>query len=260
MILVVLLFYVIFTVWLIRRLKDIKKNPRKYDIIPGFEKYKKSEWYWPTYKEYTQSDPPSFSGFAYVVPLTILMALSLGPFYYYQELSQLLFSSNESAVYFFVSKNGTFLAMGSLTVYSIALSDYWIMLSKRPIAICNNLHTIFRRDTRSTAWRKMTTIVLVLTIITCPLHLLCFASTGYADSAKIVYRPYLSVHERILYYSDVKSVERIYDDRGREKHCFLVDQGGESLDICNFGTAKASAEEIENMILLYLPLENENTT
>ncbi len=253
MIIVFAAYYAVFITLLIRRLKDIKKDQRKYDIIPGFEKYKKSKWYWPTYKEYTQSDPPSFSGFAAVVPLTVLMALSLGLLYYYPNLSQLLFSSNETSVYFFVSLTGEFLAMGALTVYSAVLSDYWIMFSKRPIAICNNLHTFFRRDTRSTAWRKMTTIVLVLTIITCPLHLFCLANTGYADNEKIVYRPYLSMQERVLYYSEVKRVERVYDEKGREKHCFLVDQGGESLDICHLGNAKVSEEEIENMILSYLP-------
>ena len=255
MILVVLLFYVIFTVWLIRRLKDIKKNPRKYDIIPGFEKYKKSEWYWPPKKEYSKTDMPDSSGLAVVIPLIVFMALFLVSLAYFPDWSRRFLLQGKPTVCFYMSTWGAALAMLTLCAYSVALSDYSIMFSKRPIAICNNLHQIFRKDDRSVAWRKMTTIVLVITIISCPLHLLCLASTGYADSEKIVYRPYLALQERTLFYDDVQSVERIYDEKGREEHCYLAYKNGETFDIQDICCFTCKSEEIEKIVFSYLPSE-----
>ena len=257
MILVIFVLYIVFAAWLIHRLKDIKKNPRKYDAIPGFEKYKKSRWYWPTYEEYEHGDPPSYSGFAGVIPLIFWMVVFLVPLAYCPDWLHRFFLQEKPIVCFYVSTWGTFLAMGAFCAYFTTLTDYSIMFSKRSIAICNNLHTIYRNDTRSTAWRKMTTIVLVITIIACPLHLLCLASTGYADSEKIVYRPYFAIHERTLFYDDVQRVERIYNEKGRVKHCYLISKDGESIDIADFGSMIPGSEEVDEIVLSFLPAECE---
>ena len=58
--------------YLVHRLKQIQKNPKKFDAIPGYEEYTKSIWYWPTYREFGKGTPPDNCG----VPATGLLSFS----------------------------------------------------------------------------------------------------------------------------------------------------------------------------------------
>ena len=131
-----LLFYASFFLWLCLRLNDIRRNPRKYNLIPGFEEYKRSPWYWPPKKIINNLDPVSGCTEA-ASPLMILFLL----FFLITWILSLLWARpglpmDKTTAHFSVSSvGGCFAAMLFLFFYSILLGNYFIMFSRKPKAI-----------------------------------------------------------------------------------------------------------------------------
>ena len=142
-------------------------------------------------------------------------------------------------------------------LFSGFLSDYATMFSKRPVAICCNLHTIFRKDTRSTAWEKMTKIALVSIIFMFPFRLAMLHSYGYADSEKLVYNPVFSLREQVFEYDEITQVETIYNEEGdKVKHCYIYNEDGKRFDLAaSYSCVDDNQFEVINFVAEHLPEE-----
>lgn len=255
MIYALIVCYIAFSVWLLFRIQDIKVHPKKYDMIPGYEGFERSGWYWTSKKPYCLYGSPSKSHIAssyMFVFFMVLFLLSLELFAYWSRPN---LPRDSTTIRFFASSSSYGATCISLIAYSAVLAEYWIMFSKRPVAICSNLYNHFRKDTRSEAWRKMTTIVLLATIIVCPLHILCLANTGYADSEKIIYRTYGTLKDTVIYYDELDRVEKVYDEKGRERHCYLHGPNGEQIDINGLGEATRRDSSVERFVLSFISPE-----
>ena len=255
MISVWLLCYSGFVIWLSFRLKDIKKYPQKYDKIPGYEEFKLSNWFWTPKNPYCVYGSPSKSNIASSWPFVFFSAFFIISTNLCPIWSRPYLPRDNTTIRFFASVGGYSAALFPLLAYCGILAEYSIMFSKKPIAICSNLYNIFRKDKRSVAWRKMTTIVLVATIIVCPLHLLALANVGYADNEKIIYRHYGSGKEVTLYYNELDRVEKVYDKKGREIHCYLWGSNGESFDVYGLEDVLNSDRYVKTLVLSNIPVD-----
>ena len=66
-------------VYLILRLRDIRRNFKKYDTVRGYDNYVNSRWYWHPKKEFGRLDPPHNSRFVGVNCALIVLGLILIP-------------------------------------------------------------------------------------------------------------------------------------------------------------------------------------
>ena len=247
--------YLVFFVFLIFRLTDIKKRPQKYNAIPGYEEYKKSKWYWPPKKDYGKTDPPDYSGVAGIVPFFVFLACSLISFDLVASFSRPALPHDDTTIRFCLPGICLYISYFLLFAYSAVLSEYLIMFSKRPMAICCNLHQIFRKDDRSDAWLKMTRIVLVATIIVCPFHLFGAVRNAYADNERIIYRNSLLSSEKEIRYKDIENVVLIYNEKGYMQHCYLQSAGGEKIDISGASNILEGHHDVISFIIEKIPSE-----
>ena len=239
-----------FLVW---KLKDIKKYPSKYDKIPGYEEYCKSIWYWPTYRDYGKGTPPDNCG----LPGGGLIFVLVPCWYVVSACLYFFFKSRAAGGEHAFICNDIFLGgcLMTLLILSMSLSFYVPMYSKRPAAICHNLHMTFRRDSRSTAWEKMTKIVLICIIVVFPLRVLQLYNFGYVNSEKLVYSPTLSFEEQVFAFDNISQIEAIYNEDGSKvKHCYIYNEEGQRFDLAGFYICVDDSQfEIANYIAEHLP-------
>lgn len=220
--------YVLWILWLIFKLRDIKEHPKKYDTVKGYEAYKNSIWYWPAKKAYGKSNTPDNSGMASAPGSILFLAWYLLSTMYQYFLANY---KNSEVVAFAGEHIFNFASWALFLIYSFLMGEYLTMFSRNPMAICNNYHHIFRHDDRSDALRKMTLIVLISTAIIFPLRILSINNHGLADDVKIVYHPFLSIKEETFIYSEVET-EFVYDESGENvEHCYLINPSGQRFDL-----------------------------
>jgi len=258
-----LVVYCCWVVFLCRRLRDVKKHPKKYDVIPGYEQYKRSRWYYPLKETKSASRKYRLSHTGVVKPSVaeahdiafVLVALPLvGSVFGAIIFSRPYLPRNETTIRFFVSFSGFLAAVLVLLLYAVCVSHYLVMFSDKPKAILCNLHTIFPGEARSEAWRKMTAIILAATLIVCPLHVLALKNSGYADSERIIYSPFFSLCDKTIEYRDIEKVEILYED-GEEKHCFLISTDGSRFDIDRKYDSSDSSISLRDFVFSHLPQE-----
>lgn len=101
------------------------------------------------------------------------------------------------------------------------------------MAICFNLHAVFRKEDRSTAWKRMTKIAIISFLVIFPLRLLCLYNYGYITNEKIVYSPFFSFREQIFDFDEIEFAGIAYDNRENiSKYC-IRNKNGDELDICH---------------------------
>lgn len=238
--------------FLAHRLKQIQKNPAKFDKIPGYEEYCKSIWYWKPYKPHGKSTPPDLCGLPACWATWILTA-----FWYY--FSEYLYSS-----FLIRGKGGEyplsptyFILFGAMYIFLFSLfwSNYLTMFSKKPVKICYNLHTIYRKDTRSTAWEKMTKMALIATIVMFPIRVMMLYNYGYVDSEKLVYNPVFSFREQVFEFDNISQIDAIYNEDGSKiKHCYIYNEEGKKFDLAGaYSCVDNSQFEIMDYVAEHLP-------
>lgn len=248
--LVLTIIYASALYFLVNRLDQIQKYPQKFDTVPGYEEYRKSSWYWP-YRDFGKGTPPDNSRFASGASCTLLACwYALSSILYVQIMVH--FSGGEySIVHLYV-----WIAYAIAGIaFSIILGEYSVMFSKKPMAICYNLHTIFRKDTRSTAWEKMTKLAIVGIIILFPLRLAVLHNYGYVDNEKLVYTPIFSIHEQVFEYDEIVRIETIQNDDGNAvKHCYIYNPDGDRFDLmASYGSIDDGQFEIAEYVVEHLP-------
>ena len=226
----IFLLYILWASFLCLKLKDIKATPQKYDNIPGYVKYRQSKWYQQKNKrgcyEFTNS-----TGLIRSSVYVALIPLFLFVFIFLPQWFSLGRHPRDGSVFRFVSPpfSGQLISGVILIGCFFVLVHYLFLFSSRPFAIAVSLEQNIPRFRRSVTWRNMTILALAAAIIACPFHIWMILGTGYADSEKIVYRPFFSFQEVTIEYEDIEEIEIVYTD-GVESHCFLS-AGEHKIDI-----------------------------
>lgn len=250
--LVLIIIYTGVLYFLVNRLGQIKKYPKKFDSVPGYEEYCKSIWHWPTYKPYGKATPPDSCSLPAGGAIWILAM-----FWY-------LFSEYLYSWFLVHGKGGEcpfsptyFSLLSSITIilFCFFWANYLPMFSKRPVAICHNLHCIFRKDSRSTAWEKMTKIALLATIIVFPLRVMMLYNYGYVDNEKLVYNPVFSFKEQVYEFDSINQIDVICSEDGSKvKHCYIYNEAGEKFDLAgSYSCVDDSQFEIVEYVVEHLP-------
>lgn len=251
-VLVLLIIYVGILYFLINRLKQIRKYPKKFDAVPGYEEYRKSSWYWP-YREFGKGTPPDNCRFASGAGFVLLACWYALTAILYVQIMVHFRGGEYSIVHLYVWIAYAIVGMA----LSIIMGEYFVMFSKKPMAICYNLHTIFRKDTRSTAWEKMTKLAIVCIIIMVPIRLTVLHNYGYVDSEKLVYTPIFSIHEQVFEYDNIIRIEPIQNDDGNKiEHCYIYNEVGNRFDLmASYGSIDDGQFEIAEYVVEHLPEE-----
>lgn len=240
--------------FLVHRLKQIQKYPKKFDKIPGYEEYCKSIWYWPTYKPYRKGTSPEFSTTpACGATFIILISWHFVSTYLYHWF----IVYGKGGEYLFISNYFALFAEIIIMMYDGFLSVYLSMFSKRPAAICFNLHTIFRKESRSTAWEKMTKLALLFTIMVFPVRVMTLYNYGYVNSEKLVYNSVLSFREHVFEFDNIDRIEVIYNEDGSKvKHCYIYNGEDKTFDLVStYSCVDDNQFEVIDYVEEHLPEE-----
>lgn len=251
---VLLAIYILWIIFLLLRLRDIKRNPKKFDVIPGYDKYEQSEWYWPPKKMYGKTDPPDACGAINGIAFILISGFLELTLYLIISFSRPSLPHDGSTIRFVCSRGGPFVILAVFIVLSISLSDYLLMFSKKPMAICWSVHHIFRTEDRSVAWKRMTVIVLIASLIACPFHVLAVKDCGYADDEKIIFSPYLSLRDKEIKYDEIREIKIVVEDE-KETHCFLTGSNGEQIDLYGKTHINDSNIYLKDFVFSRLPSE-----
>lgn len=252
--LILLVFYASALYFLVHRLDQIQKYPKKFDAVPGYEEYRKSSWYWPTYHAYYYGTPPNNC----VVPaigITWILALAWYGLSQYLYLVLIIRNKGGESPFISYALHGIYLCFA--LAFCFFLGFYLTMYSKRPVAICNNLHVIFRKDTRSTAWEKMTKMAICFTLLMFFVRVLALYNYGYVDNGKIVYNPIFSLKEQVFDLNEIDNFDWVCDDdENKIKHCYIYNEGGQKFDLaCKYDFIDGASIGFFDYAVEHLPAE-----
>ena len=251
-------FYLAWIIWHVMELRKIRANHRIYDRIPGYEEYRRSEWYRLTPDSFSRGtySGASCRGRTLVLYMALLFILntiteSLG--------TALLSKGQKNVVLFYGLDDGAYISLLFLVAYDALVSWYLPVLRRRPVDICFSLCTVFPKDSRTRARQKCSAILLAASLIVFPFRLMMLANHGIADSEKIVYRPFFSRQETVIRYDQVLEIEPIYTDTesNGEKltHCYLVTEDGTRFDLLGGYRRAGLFWKAEDQIVMMLPDE-----
>jgi len=223
--------YVVIIAFLIVKAKDISRNPARYEVIPGYQKYRNSFWYERKYNRYGKHYHASLIigliSLIFCFPAYILFGflirkyLLLPPGAFYLRTYQLYIG-------------------GIACVFFQIFFELWISFhSKAPICIANSLY-VFQHDNRSSSWAKLTRSMLITCILCLPIMFISIHAYSYADEEKIVTHNFLSIEETRIPYDTIVSAETAYttNEEYTEFHFsyHILLQNGTRINIMDFGT------------------------
>ena len=226
-ILAICVIYMAFITFLARSLYNIHSSPSKYEKINGYEEYRKSEWYWPTHKPYGKNDPPDN---CFIPSVGISFILLSVWFCFSSILCVMIIAQIGGSVHPFINSSWWGIYFILLEIYAGILSNYISMYSRRPPAICYNLHVVFPKDRRSKALQEITKIVLIATIIMFPVRIIMLSNFGYITDEHLVYYPPFS--SNCQEFSFCKSqFQYYYDNNQSQQRTILYNDDGQTFDV-----------------------------
>ena len=210
------ILYVIIIILLARKAKDIFNNPKRYNEIKGWRKYRSSFWYEPL-SEYHRN---LFSK-NYVAPIIVCIPLMLGLLIIYFVIGYLI------QKYIFLPEGVMFLHGGGLWIgalgaifFNITL-EFWIIFHcKSPIMIACSMNA-FSSKSRSGDWKKLVCGMLVGSIICLPVMFAGINTYAYASDKEIVINDFLQISERHIWYTDIESIETLYRVSGDQTEYYF---------------------------------------
>lgn len=231
---VCLIAYFCIILSLILKAKDIIKNTKKYDVIPGYEKYRSSFWYERKYNRYGKHYYASLI-------IGIVSLFSCVPIY--------LLLGTLIQKHFLLPTNTFFLQSSQLYIGATAciffqlIFEFWISFhSKASICIANSLYA-FNSDKRSDSWAKLTISMLIVCVLCLPIMAISINSYSYANDKEIVTHNFLSIEEVKIPYDTIVSAETTYSSNNKHTefdffyHILLQD--GTQINIMEFGNEGA---------------------
>lgn len=218
-------FWIVGIIYLILRLFDIARDPKKYDTIKGYERYARSHYYWDPKKEFSRLDPPHGSRGVGLVGSLIILGLMLLP----RAVCSDVYS--EGKIIFTFSLASLIVTIAVCAVFFILMDFYVPMHFKSPACVCYNIHFVFKGKPRRVAWKRMTAYTLAAACICFPLYLLALNNYLIADEEKITYSEFFSLTENVIYFGEVKDVEVDYSDDGEPESYVFISGSGKTFPI-----------------------------
>ena len=222
--------YIAFIVWNVYKLKDIARNPQKYETVKGKERYRKSFWYESGYERYGKN---------YHATLVLCIPCMLLLLVLYFAVGNLI------QRFLLIPADALHLTTGSLWVgasgasfFSISLEQFIMFSVNRPIFVAARLYMASSQNYVK-AWRNTILLLLVMGIICLPFMAIGINAYSYADEENIVTHGVFSLQEKQIPYDTVISGETSYsydeeDDTFEFRYTIVLADGSE-LDISDFG-------------------------
>lgn len=236
--------YIAFIVWNVYKLKDIARNPQKYETVKGKERYRRSFWYESGYKRYGKN---YHAGLILFIPAMLLLPLL---FYVFGFLIQSYLLVPTKAIY--LRSTGLLIGVLGAQFFAISLTEVVLFYVNSPIFVAARLYSSAGK-THEKAWRDTILLLLVIGIICLPIMAIGINAYSYADEEKIVTHGVFSLQEKQIPYDTVISGETSYsydkEDDTFEFEYTIVLKDGSELDISNFGLNGASY--IDRMLQKY---------
>ncbi len=194
--------YLLLIFWIVTKLRDIAKNPQKYDLIHGWDVYRASSWYERKYQRCGNHYYASLYVGGPGLFLSPLVYIWLG-----NSLQKYLYLSNGAQR---LSALG--LAIGGIAsmIYSLGLTQFFVFYGKKPMLVAARLYFQGQNRHRPTAWENMFTWLLVSSLICLPIMTMGIYSCSYADDEKIVTHSLFSVTAQEIPYESVESGTTMY--------------------------------------------------
>ena len=236
--------YIAFIVWNVYKLKDIARNPQKYETVKGKERYRRSFWYEFGYKRYGKN--------YHAVLILCIPAMLLLPFLFYvfSFLIQSYLLVPTKAIY--LRSTGLLIGVLGAQFFTISLTEVVLFYVNSPIFVAARLYSSAGK-THEKAWRDTILLLLVIGIICLPIMAIGINAYSYADEEKIVTHGVFSLQEKQIPYDTVISGETSYsydeeDDTFEFEYTIVLTDGSE-LDISDFGPNGATY--IDRMLQKY---------
>lgn len=236
--------YIAFIVWNVYKLKDIARNPQKYETVKGKERYRRSFWYESGYKRYGKN---YHAGLILFIPAMLLLPLL---FYVFGFLIQSYLLVPTKAIY--LRSTGLLIGVLGAQFFTISLTQVVLFYVNSPIFVAARLYSSSAK-THVKAWRDTILLLLVMGIICLPIMAIGINAYSYADEEKIVTHGVFSLQEQQIPYDTVISGETSYsydeeDDTFEFEYTIVLTDGSE-LDISDFGPNGATY--IDRMLQKY---------
>ncbi|MBQ5866683.1 MAG: hypothetical protein IIW56_08415 [Oscillospiraceae bacterium] len=222
--------YVCVIVALILKARDIAKNTKKYDVIPGHERYRNSVWY---------ESGNIRHGKHYRASLILGIGSLFAFVFLYYQLGVLI------QKHYFLPVDVVYLQSSQLYIGAIAcmffviIFEGWISFhSKASICIANSLYML-NDPRRSDSWAKLTLYMLIVCILCLPVMAISINAYSYADDEKIVTHKFLSIEEEIIPYDTIVSGQTSFSSNKAQSefdfdyHIYLQD--GTRMNLMEFG-------------------------
>lgn len=227
---VVTIGYAAFIAWNAYKLRDIARNPQKYELVKGRERYRKSFWYESGYERYGKHYHASL--ILGIPGFIILLLLMFAVMYLIQRY--LLIPADTM----YLQSVGLGIGFCAALFFAISLEQYIFFLVNKPIFVAARLYCASSKN-HVKACRDAFLWLIVLGVICLPVMVIGINAYNYADEEKIVTHGVLSLQEKEIPYGTVISGETTYSyDREEDTFTFqykLIISDGTELDVCDFG-------------------------
>lgn len=222
--------YFVFIIWNVYKLRDISRNPQKYEKVKGRERYRESFWYEPGYERYGKHYHACLIlGIPGFITLLVLLFAAM-----YLIQRYLLIPSDTMYLY----SVGLGIGLCAALFFAISLLQYIFFLVNKPIFVAARLYSASSNNYVK-AWRDAFLWLMVLGVICLPVMIIGINASNYADEEKIVTHGVFSLQEREIPYDAVVSGETSYSyDEEDDNFSFrytIVLADGTKLEVCDFG-------------------------
>ena len=217
--------------------KDCKKNPREYDVIPNYQEYCRSVWFYNPKKSYGVGTRVHYASPA-IVPVFVLWLWIVLSTYF------LIYLVMRTDMTFFVSTNGYIvILLYSTIILPYVLNNLWAMHSRRPKVICYVQAYMCRRKRRSVVFQENCIFAMIGIVIVLLFRLCVLSEFGYVEDHTLVVIPRFSLTEQVYDLDDLASIEKEYDSEGYYKHYYIVNKDMQKYDVGHVDIALYNSEK-----------------
>jgi len=234
---IAIIIYAVIIIVLALKAKDIYKNPKKYNEIKGWRRYRYSYWYEPL-DEYHRK----FFAKNYVAPIIVFVPLMLGlniAYFVIGYLIQKYIFIPEEVM--FLHGEGSWIGGLGAVFYAIELTFWIIYHCCSPITIACTM-TAFNSKSRSGDWKKLVCGMLVASVICLPVMFAGINTYAYASDKGLALNDVLQINEKHILYEDIERVETEYrSNKDQTEYYFsyhIMTEDEQKIDVlkyCSYG-------------------------
>lgn len=227
--LIVLLFFTVKAI-------DIFNNSSKYNKFSNWTKYYRSFWY-EAESEYFTKGFFSKNYWAPIITLMPMCAIFVTLYYYGSILIQKVAFVPSEAILF---RTDDFYWGVIAAIFYAIIFVFWITFNSNiPIFIASSVFA-FNSKSRSTDWKKLISVILILSALCIPVMAFSTNCYGYITSKSISYNYFTNIHETVFNYDGIVYAETSYtSNKDRTDFYFsyvITDDNGNKFDIFKSGS------------------------